>query len=184
MTGNHKKSLVSAQELKALSQIAVEKGVLDFSEHEMIMNILRFDDVSVKEAMTPRRRLIVVSDKVELDQVSYFMAREGHSRYPVYRGQEDNIIGFVHLIDVIRALNSNRREEKISSFIKPILRFNSGDKITGAFKKMLAHKTHIALVYDKQKRLVGVITLEDILEELVGEIEDEHDEDDGVVIKK
>ena len=175
MTGNKDRDPVSEREFKALSRIAVERGVLDFKEHEMIMNVLEFDDIKAKEIMTPRYKMSVVSDKAEIDQVAHFMAKEGYSRYPVYRNQEDNIIGYVHLIDIMKILNSDQRGDKLAKHINPIIRIDEGAKIYRVFRKMIKSRIHLAAVYRKKDQLLGMLSLEDILEEIVGEIEDEND---------
>lgn len=176
MTGDKNRAQVSEQEFRALSRIAVESGIFDFNEHEMIMNVLEMGDKTAKEVMTPRYKTSVVNGEAEIDQVAYFMAKEGYSRYPVYINQEDNIIGYVHLIDVMKVLNSDNREDELSKHVSPIIKVNEDRKINSLFKKMLKKRTHIAVVYRK-KQLIGLITLEDILEEIVGEIEDENDVD-------
>lgn len=177
VTGNKKRDLISEQEFKALSRIAVENGVIHFKEHEMIMNVLEFGDVRVGKIMTPRYKMSVVNDEVEIDQISYFMAKEGYSRYPVYHNQEDNIIGYVHLIDIMRVLNSDNREDELSKYVNPIIRVDENTKVYRVFNKMIKKRIHMALVYRKNIQLVGLVTLEDILEEIVGEIEDENDRD-------
>lgn len=179
MTGNKKRALVSEQEFRALSRIAVEHGVLDFNEHEMIMNILEFGDTPAKTIMTPRYKISIVNGEAEIDQIAYFMAKEGYSRYPVYKNQEDNIIGYIHLIDVMKVLNSNNRQDELAKYISPIIKIDENTKIYRAFKKMIKKRTHVAAIYRDKDKLVGLITLEDILEEIVGEIEDENDNERG-----
>ena len=175
MAGNKKRELVSEQEFKALSRIAVENGVLDFKEHEMIMNVLEFGDTMVKEIMTPRYKMSIVNGEAEIDQIAYFMAKEGYSRYPVYRNQEDNIIGYVHLVDVMKVLNSDNRGDELSKYVTPIMKIDQDAKIYRVFKQMIKKRMHIAAVYRRNQQLIGLITLEDIMEEIVGEIEDEND---------
>jgi len=180
LTGNRKKELVSEQEFKALSRIAVEKGVIDFKEHEMIMNVLKFDKVSAKSIMTPRYKISAVSDEAEVDRVAHFMAKEGYSRYPVYHNKKDNIVGYVHLIDVMRVLNSDNRDDELSKHINLIIKVDENEKINLIFKRMIKEGVHIALVERGGEQLMGMLTLEDIVEELVGEIRDEGDDDDLV----
>ncbi|MDD4290209.1 MAG: hemolysin family protein [Patescibacteria group bacterium] len=177
ITGNKKRDTVSEQEFKALSRIAVENGVIEFKEHEMIMNVLEFGDIKAKDIMTPRYKMSVVNEDAEIDQVSYFMAKEGYSRYPVYHNQEDNIVGYVHLIDIMRVLNSDNREDELSKYVNPIIKVDENTKIHRIFNKMIKKRIHMALVYRKNEQLLGLLTLEDILEEIVGEIEDENDRD-------
>lgn len=174
LTKNKPEKIVSEKELKAFSRLAVEEGEIKFQEHEMIMNILKFNDKTAKETMTPRYKMSAVNADTEIDQIAYFMAHEGFSRYPVYHNQEDNIIGYVHLMDIMKVLNSDKRENTIEKYVKPIIRVPENQKIDSIFRRMQKEKNHIALVYRKEQ-LLGLITLEDILEEIVGEIEDEND---------
>jgi len=175
LSGKKTKKRVSEIEFKALSRLAVEEGMLDFEEHEMIMNVLEFNDVEVREIMTPRYKMEIINDDVEIDQVAYFLAQTGHSRYPVYHNDKDNIIGYIHVMDILKALNSSQREESVVKLIKPILEVNPYEKINTVFNKMRRKKAHIALIIRKDE-LLGMVTMEDILEHLVGNIEDENDE--------
>lgn len=168
--------VVSEKEFKALSRLAVEKGVIDFEEHEMIMNVLAFNDRLAKEVMTPFYKIIVLNKEAEVDQVAYFMAKNGWSRYPVYSNNKDNIVGYVHVIDILGALNSKHRESALEKYMQNIIEVNENDKIDKIFAKMRQKKTHMAIVKRKKdQQTIGVLTLEDLLEQLVGEIEDEKD---------
>lgn len=165
---------VSETEFKALSRIAVEKGVLQFEEHEMIMNVLEFNDKQVKDVMISRYKMSIINDDADVDQVAYFMAHEGFSRYPVYHNQKDNIIGYVHVKKIMEILNSGERENQIEKYVQPIIRVKETDKIDVVFNKMRRKRLHIAVVFRKDE-LLGLITMEDILEEIVGDIIDESD---------
>ncbi|MFA6307545.1 MAG: hemolysin family protein [Patescibacteria group bacterium] len=166
---------VSETEFKALSRLAVEEGTIDFEEHEMIMNVLEFNDRTVKDIMTPRYKMEVLNDETDVDQVAYFIGHTGFSRYPVYHNQKDNIIGYVHVIDIMRVLNSEHREKELEHFVQPIIKVQEDKKINHVFNRMRRKHSHMALVY-RQDELMGLVTMEDILEELVGEIRDENDE--------
>jgi len=174
LTKGSKTELVSENEFKALSRLAVEKGVLDFEEHEMIMNVLEFNDTVVKDAMTPRYKMEILNDDAAVDQVAYFMAQKGFSRYPVFHNQKDNIIGYVHVVDIMRVLNSDDRENILENYIQPIIRIKEDEKVNIVFNKMRKKYTHMALIV-REGQILGIVTMEDLLEELVGEIEDEKD---------
>ena len=154
--------LVSESEFKALSRLAVEKGVLEFN------------DTKVKEVMTPRYKMEVLNDDAAVDQVAYFMAQKGFSRYPIFHNQKDNIIGYVHVIDIMRVLNSDNRENLLENYRQDIIKVNENVKVNIVFNKMRKKHSHMALVIRKDT-LLGLVTMEDLLEELVGEIEDEKD---------
>jgi putative hemolysin len=166
---------VSETEFKALSRLAVEEGTIEFEEHEMIMNVLEFNDIEVKDIITPRYKMKVLNDDADVDQVAYFMGQAGFSRYPVYHNQKDNIIGYAHVIDIMRVLNSEDREEQLENFIQPIIKLKPEEKINNVFNKMRRKHSHMAVVV-RGEELLGLVTMEDILEEIMGEIHDENDE--------
>ncbi len=175
LTKGKKVEIVSEQEFKAFSRLAVEKGVLDFEEHEMIMNILSFNDKIVKDVMTPFYKVSLLNDEADIDQVAYFVAQESYSRYPVYHNQRDNIIGYIHVMDIMGVLNSKNREDSVGKHITPILRVKETRKIDSLFNLMIKKRSHMALVEKANSQIVGLITLEDLLEEIVGDIHDETD---------
>jgi len=173
------KETISETEFKAMSRMAVESGSIEFKEHEMIMNVLNFNDKKAKNVMTPFYKVNSVSHDAEIDQVAYYMANEEHSRYPVYKNHKDNILGYIHIKDVMRILNSDDREDTLEKYVKPIIKTDEHQKINSIFKKMIKNNSHISLVTRKNDQILGLITLEDILEEIVGDIEDESDEGDN-----
>lgn len=175
LTKNKKQAELSETEFLAFSRLAVEKGIIDFSEHQMIANVLAFNDKEAKTVMTPFYRAEAVSDDAAIDQIAYFMAKTGLSRYPVYHNDWDNIIGYVHVMDVMLKLNSKNREDSLEDLVKPILMVEESTKIDKIFAKMQKQNCHIAIVKKSTtKQIIGLLTMEDLLEELVGEeIEDE-----------
>jgi len=179
LTGGKSMEKVSEREVKALSRLAVEAGTIDFEEHEMIMNVLEFNDKEVREIITPRYRMKILNDEADVDQVAYFMGQSGFSRYPVYHNQKDNIIGYVHVIDIMKVLNSDNREKELEHFVQPIIKLKPNEKINSVFNKMIRTERHMAVVYRKDE-LLGLVTMEDILEEIVGEIRDESDDQDDI----
>ena len=166
---------VSEKEFIALSRLAVEEGTIEFKEHEMIVNILEFNDREVKDVMTPRYKMHVLNDDAEVDQVAYAMGKIGFSRYPVYHNQKDNIIGYVHVIDIIKVLNSEDREAPLKKIMQPIIRLRPEEKINNVFNKMRRKHRHMAVVF-REEELLGLVTMEDILEEIMGDIRDESDD--------
>lgn len=175
LTKNKKQAELSETEFLAFSRLAVEKGIIDFSEHQMIANVLAFNDKEAKDVMTSFYRVEAVSDEAAIDQVAYFMAKTGLSRYPVYHNDWDNIIGYVHVMDVMLKLNSKHREDSLVALVKPILTVEENTKIDKIFARMQKNNCHIAIVKrSSSKQIKGLLTMEDLLEELVGEeIEDE-----------
>ncbi len=175
LTGGKTAEVISEREFRAFSRLAVEKGVIDFEEHEMIMNVLSFDNKTAKEIMSPFYKTTVLNKEAAIDQVAYFMAKEGWSRYPLYNNNKDNIVGYVHVIDVLSALNSDHRDDSVEKYMQNIIEVAPETKIDKIFAKMRQKKTHMAVVKRKDGQTLGILTLEDLIEELVGEIEDEKD---------
>lgn len=167
---------VTEEEIRVMSRLGVESGAIDYREHEMIENIFKFDDVCAEEVMTPISRTELLNGAVPVEQIAHFVSHSGFSRYPVYEGNEDNIVGYIHVNHIMRALNSDDRDKPIADFMSPPT-FIYGDMgIERVFRSMKKERAHMYIVRRrKDNKIIGVITLEDILEEIVGEIEDETD---------
>ena len=168
---------VSESEIKTLTRLGVESGAIDYQEHELIANVFEFNDVEAKEIMTPRYKIIALNGDVPIEQIAYFVSQSGFSRYPVYIDDEDNIIGYIHVNDLMKVLNSGQREDTLEKIARPVMHVHANDKIEPLFRQMLKKREHLSLVTKtgQPTQIVGLITLEDMLEELVGEIEDETD---------
>lgn len=170
-------SAVSEDEIRALTRLGVEKGEIDFQEREFIERVFKFDDVKVKKIMTPRYKIIALNGEVGVDNIAHFVSQSGFSRYPVFIDDEDKIIGYVHINDLMKRLNSDEREQPVKELVRPVIRILESHNIEQLFRQMLKKREHLAVVTDDEDAVtpVGLVTLEDILEELVGEIEDETD---------
>jgi len=170
---------VTEKEIIAMARLGVEGGEIDYREHEMIENVFEFDDVEVSEAMTPLYKVKMLNASVPVDNIAHFVSRSSYSRYPVFSGEQDNIVGYINVNQIMRALNSDKRDEPLGNFIFPIVSVSENRKIESVFRSMKKDKSHMYLVYraENKKDLLGIITMEDILEEIVGEIEDETDKD-------
>lgn len=169
---------ISEEEVLVTSRMSVERGGIGYDEHELIERVFRFDDTSVAAVMTPLPRVESLNADVPVDQIAYHAANVGHSRYPVYRDEEDRIIGYVHTNALMRALNSDGRDRPVSDFMLPVQRLDERMSLERAFRALNRKQSHLALVHEhgKPDNLLGIVTLEDVLEDLVGEIEDETDE--------
>ena len=167
-------------EIKAMARLGVESGSLDYREHEMIANVLKFEDKTAGEIMTSRYKMVSLNGDVPFDQIAYFVAQSGFSRYPVYDGDEDNIIGYVHVNDIMKKLKSDERDELLKDNVRKLSRVEESFSIERLLRKSVSAQEHIILVVrdDDPNDIVGIVTLEDVLEELVGEIVDETDDED------
>ncbi len=168
---------VTEAEVRMMARMSVEHGEMDYREREMIENVFRFDDMTVRQVMRPRYKMVLLNGMVPVEQIAYFVGHDGHSRYPVYVGDEDNIIGYIHVNTLLKALKSDERHKLVKEFVRPIASVPETRKIERVFRAMKRDRVHMYLVHKKGApyEIIGLVTLEDILEEIVGEIEDETD---------
>lgn len=176
-TGGKSHNHISEDEVLIMSRMSVEKGGIGYDEHELIEKIFRFDDIKVGSAMTAFPRISFINGEVPVDNIAYFISQTEHSRYPVYEGSTDNIVGYIHVNMIMKALNSDGRNKPVSEFMVPIDKIDENVSLERAFRALNRRQAHMCLVHahKNENKIVGLITLEDILEELVGEIEDETD---------
>lgn len=167
---------VTEEEIRIMTRMGVENGSIDYWEREMIENIFRFDDIPVGEIATPLYKVEILNGAVPVDQITYFVSQSGFSRFPVHN-KSDDIIGYIHVNTLMQKLNSDERDTLVEEFASPIERIDENVKIERVFRKMKRDKVHMCLVHrhNKKDEIIGIVTLEDILEEIVGEIEDETD---------
>ena len=147
----------------------------DNNEKSLIKNILQLESKSVEDVMVPRGEIISIDIKQQYDQIFEVIKEESHSRLPVYEKNLDNIIGFFHIKDFITA---NKDAFVLSSILREVLYVAPKSPILELLKRMRASRIHIALVVDGVGGVDGLVTIEDLVEEIVGEIEDEHDAED------
>lgn len=170
---------VTEDEIMVMARMGVESGAIEYREHEMIENVFEFDDVPVGEVMTPRYKVEMVNGEAPVEQVAHFISHSGFSRFPVYEDNDtDKIIGYIHVNAIMKALNSDERDRPVKEFVSPVDVVSEDMKIERLFRLMKKHKTHMYLVHSDKNpdAIIGLITMEDILEQIVGEIEDETDE--------
>lgn len=177
LLGAKKSNHITEDEVLIMSRMSVEKGGIGYDEHELIEKVFKFDDTTVGSVMTPFARISFVDGDVPIDNIAYYISQTEHSRYPVFKGNNEHIIGYIHVNMVMKALNSDQREEPVSKFVVAIQRIDENMSLERAFRAMNKRKAHMCLVHTHKNKenIVGLITLEDILEQLVGEIEDETD---------
>ncbi len=165
---------ITEEELLSMVEEAQEDGSLDVSERELISSAIEFDDAEVEDILVPRVNVIAVSLDTPMDKVKALFLEHNFSRMPVYNGTIDSVIGMIHNIDFFGALEKG--EKNIKNIITPVAVATEHMKISTLLKSMQKQKVHMAVVVDEYGGTMGIVTLEDILEELVGEIWDEHDE--------
>ena len=165
---------ITEGELMTMVSEAENDGELTDRESELIRSDIEFDDVEVEEILTPRLDVVAVEDDIPLEELAQTFAESGYSRLPVYHGTIDNIIGVVHEKDFYIA--RLKKATKIDDLVVPTLYTTGSTQISQLLRTLREQHHHLAVVVDEYGGTEGIITLEDILEELVGEIWDEHDE--------
>lgn len=165
---------ITEGELMTMVSEAENDGELTDRESELIRSAIEFDDVEVEEILTPRVDVVAVEDNIPLEELAQTFAESGYSRLPVYHGTIDNIIGVVHEKDFYIA--RLKKATKIDDLVVPTLYTTGSTQISQLLRTLREQHHHLAVVVDEYGGTEGIITLEDILEELVGEIWDEHDE--------
>ena len=166
---------ITEGELMTMVSEAESDGELTDRESELIRSAIEFDDVEVEEILTPRVDVVAVADDISLEELAQTFAESGYSRLPVYHGTIDNIIGVVHEKDFYIA--RLKKATKIDDLVAPTLYTTGSTQISQLLRTLREQHHHMAVVVDEYGGTEGIITLEDILEELVGEIWDEHDEE-------
>lgn len=169
-----KPTLVTEEELRALIKISAEENISHKDKYKMLSKVFDFSDAVVKDVMTPKKDMVSIDVDSKFDDILDKVLESGYSRLPVYKGNQDNIIGIINMKDLLN-LSFNKELVVLQDIIYPAVFFPETKKVSELLKEFQKGHTHIALVRDSNNRLTGLITLEDLLEEIVGEIEDEHD---------
>lgn len=146
---------------------------------KLIRNVFRYMDKNARDIMTHRKNIVAIDEEESLEDALHFMLETNYSRFPIYRESIDEIIGFMHLREAMTCyLKNNYRNvpvKELHSYIRPVDFIPESKNIDRLFKEMQAKKNHIVIVMDEYGQTSGLVTLEDILEEIVGNIMDEHD---------
>jgi putative hemolysin len=181
-----KGSLVSENEIKLLINLGLEEGVLEANEEKMLNSIFEFGDIIAREIMTPRTNIIAVEHSSSLSQIIKLVTNYGHSRIPVYKERIDNIIGFIYAKDILAESKTkwHNNEPIKEDMIRPAYFVPETKKIDELLNELRKKKTHIAIVVDEYGGISGLVTLEDVIEEIIGEIQDEYDQKEEAMINK
>lgn len=182
-----KKSANDATEesIRTLVEQGNEEGKIEATERKMINNVFDFDDVIADEIMTHRTDIVAVEDDAQIEDVIRIALSEGYSRIPVYSEDIDHIVGFIFVKDLLSLLleQDNTKPKELKDFIRDVMFIPETAKGRDLFTKFLANKEHIAVVVDEYGGTSGIITMEDLIESIVGEIQDEYDREEPEIEK-
>jgi putative hemolysin len=174
---------VTEEEIISIVNEGQEQGVIDDDEAEMISNIISFDEKQTKDIMTHRTKIVAVDAEMSMEEALKFMAGEAFSRYPLYEDDIDNIVGVLHLKDLAKSYVSGNTSRKLKDIARKSFFVPDTMTIDELFNQMQAKKNHMAIVIDEYGQTAGLVAMEDILEEIVGDIEDEFDNEEQMIIK-
>jgi CBS domain containing-hemolysin-like protein len=172
---------VSEADLRSMAEVGHEEGSIEAGEKELIHSIFEFGDTIVREVMVPRPDVTAIESDKTLRDVQAIVLQHGYSRVPVFNDDLDEILGIIYAKDVLKALYQGKHDMPLSDIVRKAHFVPESKKVADLLREMQQEKFHIAVVTDEYGSVVGLVTLEDLLEELVGEIADEYDTEEPEV---
>lgn len=170
---------ITEEELRMLVNVGQEEGTIDPDEREMIDSIFEFDDTLVREVMVPRIDIIAVNANDTIDNLLNIIVDVGHSRIPVYEQTVDNIIGVIYAKDLLKPLqNCGKEYPSIEKLMRSAYYVPESKKVRDLFEELRKEKVHMAIVLDEYGGTAGLVTIEDLIEEIMGDIQDEFDREE------
>ncbi len=178
---NVRSRLVTKDDIEVMVEMAEEERSIDSKQIDLLNSILEFPSIKVKDIMVPRTQIKSLKKNSGFMDVIKTVQNTAHSRFPVYDEDLDNVIGFLHIKDLVFSSPEEQKNFDISKYVKPPFFVYEHMKIQAVFDHMNRKKVHLALVKDENGIVVGMLTLEDIMEEIFGDIQDEHDDDEDLI---
>jgi putative hemolysin len=168
----------SAEEhIEALILAGEEEGIIEKGDRELIQSVVAFGAKTVREVMTPRPSIVAIRQTATLDELRELVINEQFSRIPVYEETIDQIVGFVHVRDMFELTEEERRHRRVREIMRPIRGVPETKAVNDLLREMQEEGAHMAVVVDEYGSTAGIVTMEDMVEEIVGEIHDEHEPD-------
>jgi putative hemolysin len=179
--GLPKGPFITEEEIRHLVDVAEEEEEIEGEERELIHSVFEFGDTVVREVMVPRTDMVAIGADAPLEQALETIVKAGYSRIPIFDGDTDNIIGVLYAKDLLRRGSEGRRGATVSSLGRPPLFVPEQKKVAELLREMQQHRVHMAIVVDEYGGTAGLVTIEDLIEEIVGEIVDEYDQEEPLV---
>jgi putative hemolysin len=170
-----------SEAVDALIEAGREEGILEEGDRQLIQSVVEFGDKTVREVMTPRPDIVAVPAETTIERLTELLRDKPHSRVPVYVSSIDNIIGMVLAHDIIQIPDAEAKTAKVEALVRPVIFVPETKKTTALMREMQKDNIHMAIVIDEYGSVAGLVTLEDLVEEIVGEIRDEHEEATDIV---
>ena len=174
----------SDEEIQAFIEGAQEEGIIETEESGLLKSVVEFGDTVVREIMTPRVEMAAIKSDTTIEKLRELVIKEKHSRIPVYKDQVDNIEGIVIAKDLLEYADDKFKSDSIESLIRPVYYVPESMKVAELLKEFQKRKQKLAVVVDEHGGVSGLVTMEDLVEEIVGEIQDEYDREEVQIIKK
>ena len=178
---NVRSRAVTKDDIEVMVEMAEETRTMDSKQIDLLNSILEFPSIKVKDIMVPRTMIEAIKKNSSFNELIRTVREVAHSRYPVYDEDLDDVLGFLHVKDLAFMAPDEQRNFDITKYIKPPFFVYEHMKIQAVFDHMNRKKVHLALVKDENGIVVGMLTLEDIMEEIFGEIQDEHDDEEDLI---
>ncbi len=166
---------ITEEELKNMVDLGLYDKAIEEDERKLVHGALKFDDTLIKSVMIPRTKMFILDSNLKLSEALSDINKNGYSRVPIYGKNRDDILGFVHVRDILVELERDRKDQKLHQIARSPQFVSEEQTISKLLTQMNKTKTHMAMVIDANGGIEGLVTLEDLLEEIVGEIEDETD---------
>jgi putative hemolysin len=170
----------AVEHIEALITAGAEEGILEENDRKLIQSVVAFGDKTVREVMTPRPNIVAISEDSSLEDLRELVIHEQYSRIPVYEQTIDQIVGFVHVRDMFELDENERKGRKVREIARPIRHVPETKPVNDLLREMQQDGAHMAIVVDEYGATAGLVTMEDMVEEIVGEIHDEHEPGDDV----
>lgn len=166
---------ITRDQFLSLIEVAEERGAITTQFADMMRRILALDQTTADEVMVPRTDIRAIEVNTSIQEAIDFVVRDGHSRYPVYRERLDQVIGILHAKDLLVHARAGSAQTSLASLLRPVIFVPTTKPVSALLREFQQERAHMAVVVDEYGGVAGLVTLEDVLEEIVGEIEDEYD---------
>ncbi len=166
---------VTEELIKMMLRVGEKEGTIEKHERELIHRVFEFTNGRAHGVMTPREKIVCIEESETLDKALEMINKSGHSRLPVYRSDFDNVVGMIYAKDFLKFRDYELNRIKVFQILRPLLIVKAGEEISSILKELQQKKMNISVVVDNNMKVIGLVSIEDILEELVGEIFDEYD---------
>jgi len=167
-----RKTVVTEDEIMAMMRLGEEEGTIEKDEREMVNDVFEFDETRAHEVYTPKEKVEFINEEESVADLIQKSIKTGYSRFPAYRKNLDDVVGMVHIKDSLIIKDTSLT---VKNIVRPILKIDFRMKVDDVLREMKRNKTHLALLQDKKGKTLGLLSMEDLIEEIFGEIADEHD---------